>query len=131
MTDEMGPSEPIGELTMRLQALPADANADGDVFGGWVVAQMDLAAAVRANERAGGRVATVAINALAFKKPVKIGDVLAVYTTIERVGRSSITLMVEAWAQRHLTRNLVKVTEGSFVMVALDADGKSREVPAG
>ncbi|MEF2073300.1 acyl-CoA thioesterase [Consotaella aegiceratis] len=120
---------PRGDLTMRVPAMPADANAEGDVFGGWVMSQMDLAAWIRGSERAHGRVTTVAVNALAFKKPVKIGDVLCVYTTIERIGHTSITLLVEAWAQRHLTRDRVKVTEGSFVVVALDTQGRPVAVP--
>lgn len=126
MTDEM----PKGDLTMRVPAMPADANAAGDVFGGWVISQMDLAAGLSGADRARGRVATVAVNALTFKKPVKIGDTLSVYSTIQKVGRSSITILIEAWAQRHLTRELVKVTEGIFVMVALDKDGKPVEIPA-
>ena len=125
MTDEM----PKGDLTMRVPAMPADANAAGDVFGGWVISQMDLAAGLSGADRARGRVATVAVNALTFKKPVKIGDTLSVYSTIQKVGRSSITILIEAWAQRHLTRELVKVTEGIFVMVALDKDGKPVEIP--
>ena len=126
MTDET----PKGELTMRVPAMPADANAAGDVFGGWVISQMDLTAGIRGADRARGRVATVAVNALTFKKPVKIGDTLSVYSTIQKVGRTSITILVEAWAQRHLTRELVKVTEGIFVMVALDAAGQPAEIPA-
>lgn len=120
---------PKGELTMRVPAMPADANAAGDVFGGWVIAQMDLAAGIRGADRANGRVATVAVNALAFKKPVKIGDTLSIHTAIEKVGRTSLTILVEAWAQRHLTRESVKVTEGVFVMVALDAAGEPVAVP--
>lgn len=126
MTEAM----PKGDLTMRVPAMPADANAAGDVFGGWVISQMDLAAGLSGADRARGRVATVAVNALTFKKPVKIGDTLSVYSTIQKVGRSSITILIEAWAQRHLTRELVKVTEGIFVMVALDKDGKPVEIPA-
>ena len=126
MTEET----PKGDLTMRVPAMPADANAAGDVFGGWVISQMDLAAGLSGADRARGRVATVAVNALTFKKPVKIGDTLSVYSTIQKVGRSSITILIEAWAQRHLTRELVKVTEGIFVMVALDKDGKPVEIPA-
>lgn len=125
----MSGATPKGELTMRVPAMPADANAAGDVFGGWVIAQMDLAAGIRGADRANGRVATVAVNALAFKKPVKIGDTLSVYSSIERVGRTSLTLLIEAWAQRHLTREIVKVTEGIFVMVALDGDGQPVAVP--
>lgn len=120
--DEAG--MPKGELTMRVPAMPADANADGDIFGGWVVAQMDLAAGIRGAERAGGRVATVAINSLVFERPVKIGDVLSVHSAIAKVGRTSITLVLEAWAQRHLTHDTVKVTEGTFVMVSLDPEGR-------
>ena len=119
----MSDETPNGELTMRVPAMPADANAAGDVFGGWVIAQMDLAAGIRGADRASGRVATVAVNALTFKKPVKIGDTLSVYSTIQKVGRTSLTILIEAWAQRHLTREVVKVTEGIFVMVALDAAG--------
>jgi acyl-CoA thioesterase YciA len=126
MTDAL----PTGELTMRVPAMPADANAAGDVFGGWVIAQMDLAAGLRGADRAAGRVATVAVNALTFKKPVKIGDTLSVYSTIQKVGRTSITILIEAWAQRHLTREVVKVTEGIFVMVALDRAGLPVAIPA-
>jgi acyl-CoA thioesterase YciA len=120
---------PTGDLTMRVPAMPADANAAGDVFGGWVMAQMDLAAGIRAGERATGRVVTAAINALSFKLPVKIGDTLELYTNVAKVGRSSMTIEVEAWAQRYLTHEKVKVTDADFVMVAVDADGQPREVP--
>jgi acyl-CoA thioesterase YciA len=123
-------SSPQGDLTMRVIAMPADANAAGDVFGGWVMAQMDLAAGIRSSERASGRVVTAAINALSFKLPVKIGDTLELYTTVARVGRTSMTIEVEAWAQRYLTKHKVKVTDADFVMVAVDADGTPREVPA-
>lgn len=120
---------PKGELTMRLLAMPADANAAGDIFGGWVVSQMDLAAAIRAADRARCRVATVAINTLVFRKPVKIGDTLSVYSTIQKVGRSSITVSLEAWAQRYQTQDQVKVTEGVFVMVAMNEAGEPVTVP--
>ena len=119
-----------GELTMRVPAMPADANAAGDVFGGWVMAQMDLAAGIRASERARGRVVTAAINALSFRRPVKIGDVLELYTSIDKVGRTSLTLNVEAWAQRYMTHEKVKVTDASFIMVAVDAAGAPRPVPS-
>ncbi|MFL0694590.1 MAG: acyl-CoA thioesterase [Agrobacterium tumefaciens] len=120
---------PTGELTLRTLAMPADANAAGDIFGGWVVAQMDLACGIRAAERARGRVVTAAVQEMAFAMPVKIGDTLCVYTEISRVGRSSMTLKVETWAQRYLTHVMEKVTEATFVMVALDADGKPTPVP--
>ncbi len=124
----MSETEPKGELTIRIPAMPADANASGDVFGGWVVAQMDLAAGTRASEEARGRVVTAAINTLAFKRPVKIGDTLEVYTHIDKTGRTSITMWVEAWAQRYLSHDTVKVTEASFIMVAVNDDGKPRPV---
>jgi acyl-CoA thioesterase YciA len=121
---------PTGELTLRTLAMPADANAAGDIFGGWVMAQMDLACGIRAAERARGRVVTAAVQEMAFAMPVKIGDTLCVYTEIARVGRSSMTLKVETWAQRYLTHVMEKVTEATFVMVALDAEGKPTPVPA-
>lgn len=121
---------PTGELTLRTLAMPADANAAGDIFGGWVMAQMDLACGIRAAERARGRVVTAAVQEMAFAMPVKIGDTLCVYTEISRVGRTSMTLKVETWAQRYLTHVMEKVTEATFVMVALNADGKPTPVPA-
>lgn len=120
---------PTGELTLRTLAMPADANAAGDIFGGWVMAQMDLACGIRAAERARGRVVTAAVQEMAFAMPVKIGDTLCVYTEIRRVGRTSMTLKVETWAQRYLTHVMEKVTEATFVMVALNAEGKPTPVP--
>ncbi|MFC4624859.1 acyl-CoA thioesterase [Daeguia caeni] len=121
---------PRGMLTMRTSAMPADANAAGDIFGGWVMSQMDLACGIRAAERAKGRVVTAAVREMSFAKPVKIGDVLCVYTDIVRVGRSSITLRVESWAQRYLSDVMELVTHAEFVMVALDANGRPTPVPA-
>jgi len=121
--------EERGEPAVRTLAMPADTNPSGDIFGGWVLAQMDLAAGIRASERARGRVVTAAINALAFRRPVKIGDVLELYTTIAKVGRTSITLNIEAWAQRYMTHEKVKVTDASFIMVAVDAASSPRPVP--
>ncbi|MGB3814338.1 MAG: acyl-CoA thioesterase [Shinella sp.] len=120
---------PNGQLTLRTLAMPGDANAAGDIFGGWVMAQMDLASGIRAAERAHGRVVTAAVKEMAFQLPVKIGDTLSIYTDIARVGRTSITLIVEAWAQRYLTTTLEKVTAGTFVMVALDQNGHPTPVP--
>ncbi|MBB3935774.1 acyl-CoA thioesterase [Aureimonas phyllosphaerae] len=123
------PDKPTGDLIIRVQAMPADSNAAGDIFGGWVMSQMDLAAGVRGAERVGGRVVTAAVQSLAFRKPVKIGDTLCVYARIEKVGRTSVTLHVEAWARRYLSQRRELVTEGSFVMVALDAAGQPTPVP--
>ena len=122
-------AKPAGELTLRTLAMPSDANPAGDIFGGWVMAQMDLASGIRAAERAAGRVVTAAVKEMAFKLPVKIGDTLNVYTEITRVGTTSITLNVEAWAQRSRYRLLEKVTAATFVMVSLDETGKPRPVP--
>jgi acyl-CoA thioesterase YciA len=121
--------EPCGELTTRTLAMPADANPSGDIFGGWVLSQMDIAAGIAAGARAQGRVATVAIDAMQFLRPVRIGDVLCVYTTIERVGRTSLSIRLEAWALRDRIGRREKVTEGLFTFVALDADGRPRPLP--
>jgi len=120
---------PTGELTLRTLAMPADANAAGDIFGGWVMAQMDLACGIRAAERAKGRVVTAAVKEMSFAKPMKVGDTLCIYTHITRVGRTSMTLKVEAWAQRYLSDLMEKVTDADFVMVALDRDGRPKPVP--
>lgn len=124
--DQSPPAEM--ELTFRTLAMPADANPAGDIFGGWVMSQMDLASFVRANDIAGGRTVTVAVNEIIFKKPVKIGDTLCVYTDIKKVGRTSITLRVEAWTRRHHQASREKVTEAEFVMVSVDEAGKPREI---
>ena len=104
--------------------MPADTNPAGDIFGGWVMSQMDIAGAIAAVERAKGRVVTVAVEAMTFIAPVKVGDILCVYTTIERVGTTSITVAVEAWARRNRLDDRVKVTDGHFVYVALGEDGQ-------
>jgi len=121
---------PVGELTLRTLAMPADANAAGDIFGGWVMAQMDLACGIRAAERAKGRVVTAAVKEMAFAKPMKVGDTLCIYIDITRVGRTSMTLRVEAWAQRYLSDLMERVTHADFIMVALDGEGKPTPVPA-
>ena len=124
-------SEPTGNLTIRTLAMPADTNPAGDIFGGWVMSQMDIAGAIAAIERAKGRVVTVAVEAMTFISPVKVGDILCVYTSIERVGNTSITVGVEAWARRNRLDDRVKVTDGRFVYVALGEDGRKRPVSEG
>ena len=121
--------EPKGALTIRTLAMPADTNPAGDIFGGWVMSQMDIAGAIAAVERAKGRVVTVAVEAMTFIAPVKVGDILCVYTSIERVGTTSITVAVEAWARRNRLDDRVKVTDGHFVYVALGDDGRKRPIP--
>jgi acyl-CoA thioesterase YciA len=122
-------AKPNGDLTLRTLAMPADANAAGDIFGGWVMAQMDLSCGIRAAERARGRVVTAAVKEMAFEMPVKIGDTLCIYTDVVKVGRTSMTLKVEVWAQRYLSDRMDKVTDALFVMVALDETGHPKPVP--
>ncbi len=116
--------EPEGELTTRTLAMPADANPSGDIFGGWVLSQMDIAGGIAAGQRAKGRVATVAVDAMSFIRPVNVGDILCVYARIERTGKTSISVNLEAWAMRGRLSERVKVTEGTFTFVSIDHDGK-------
>ncbi len=128
MTTETAAAEPAGTLTIRTLAMPADTNPSGDIFGGWVMSQMDIAGAIAAVEVARGRVVTVAVEAMSFIAPVKVGDILCVYTTIERVGTTSISVGIEAWARRNRFADRVKVTDGRFIYVALDDAGNKRRV---
>jgi acyl-CoA thioesterase YciA len=121
-------TEPKGTLTIRTVAMPADTNPAGDIFGGWVLSQMDIAGGVAGTEATNGRVVTVAVEAMTFISPVKIGDVLCVYTNVEKIGRTSITIAIEAWARRNRIADRVKVTEGRFVYVALGEDGQKRVI---
>lgn len=121
--------QPHGELTVRLMAMPADTNANGDIFGGWVMSRMDQAGGIAAAERAQGRVVTIAVEAMTFIRPVKVGDVLCVYCAVERVGRTSIKLHVEAWARRFRSHLREKVTDAYFTFVAIDETGRPRPVP--
>ena len=123
--------EPVGELALRGVAMPADTNPSGDIFGGWVLSQMDLAGGVVAHQRAKGRVATVAVDSMVFHQPVKVGDVMCCYADIENVGRSSMKIHVQAWVIREAGGDRRKVTEGIFTYVALDEDGRPTPVPAG
>jgi acyl-CoA thioesterase YciA len=121
-------NDPTGALTIRTLAMPADTNPAGDIFGGWVMSQMDIAGAIAAVERSQGRVVTVAVEAMTFIAPVKVGDILCVYTSVERVGTTSITIAIEAWARRQRLSDRVKVTEGRFIYVALGEDGSKRRI---
>jgi acyl-CoA thioesterase YciA len=122
--------EPHGELSLRTVAMPADTNPNGDIFGGWIMSLMDLAAGVAAGTRAKGRVATAAVSNLSFLQPVKVGDVVCVYTDIMRTGRTSITIAVEAYVLRRNQGERVRVTNAEFVLVAVDDDGKPRALPS-
>lgn len=121
-------SEPQGALTIRTVAMPADTNPAGDIFGGWVMSQMDVAGAIAAVERVHGRVVTVAVEAMTFIAPVKVGDVLCVYSTVERIGTTSITISLEAWVRRERLDDRQKVTEARFVYVSIDANGRKRAI---
>ena len=117
-------NEPTGKLTIRVVAMPADTNPSGDIFGGWVLSQMDIAGGVAAVQRTKTRVVTVAVNAMTFISPVKVGDVLCIYTKIIKIGNTSITIAIEAWARRDRMAKREKVTEGHFTYVSLDENGK-------
>lgn len=125
---ENATDEPRGELTVRLIAMPRDTNANGDIFGGWVLSQMDQAGGIAAAERAQGRVVTIAVDAMTFIRPVRVGDVLCVYTAVDAVGRTSLKIHVEAWARRFRTHNREKVTDATFAFVAVGDDGRPRPV---
>ncbi|MBY4676998.1 acyl-CoA thioesterase [Marinobacterium arenosum] len=119
-----------GRLTTRTVAMPADTNPAGDIFGGWVLSQMDMAAGICAGQRAQSRVVTVALDSMSFIRPVKVGDVLGVYTDVASVGRTSISIHVEAWVRRGRIGKREKVTEATFKFVAIDEQGQPTPVPA-
>jgi acyl-CoA thioesterase YciA len=128
MTDTVQ-AKPNGTLTVRTIAMPADTNANGDIFGGWVMAHMDQAGGIAGVERAQGRVVTVKVDSMTFIAPMKVGDVLEIYTAIESIGRTSMKIRIEAWAQRFQTTNSDKVTDALFTFVAVDDNGRPRRVP--
>jgi acyl-CoA thioesterase YciA len=118
------------QLVLRVMPMPADANANGDVFGGWIMAQVDLAGAVLPARIARGRIATVAVNEFVFKQPVSIGDLLSFYAHVTRVGRTSVSVHVEVYAERNPANlQVVKVTEANLTYVAIDAQGQPRPLP--
>ena len=123
--------ETIGprELVMRVMPMPADANGNGDIFGGWIMAQVDLAGSVLPARISRGRIATVAVNEFIFKQPVSVGDLLSFYAQVTRIGRTSITVHVEVFAERNPANpHVVKVTEANLTYVAIDREGKSRVI---
>ena len=122
------PPKPSGELVLQTIAMPKDTNANGDIFGGWLVSQMDLAGGVAASKRAGGRVATVAIDRMSFMVPVQVGAVVSCYSGILSVGRSSIEINIEVWASYASSNESTKVTEGTFIFVAIDEYGRTRPI---
>ncbi len=126
MSDEV--EKPSGEPALRTIAMPADTNPAGDIFGGWLLSQMDLAAGVVARQRARGRTATVAIDSMVFHKPVLVGDLVTCYAEVKKVGNTSLTIQVSAWVNRDQTGELMQVTEGVFTFVAIGPDGRARLV---
>jgi acyl-CoA thioesterase YciA len=118
------------QLVLRVMPMPADANGNGDIFGGWIMAQVDLAGAVLPARIAKGRIATVAVNEFVFKQPVSISDLLSFYARVERVGRTSVTVNVEVYAERNPANlHVVKVTEANLTYVAIDREGQPRPIP--
>lgn len=128
-SDQPESGKPQGTISLQTVAMPADTNWSGDIFGGWLVSQMDLAGAVAARLRSNGRVATVAINDMIFHVPVKVGDILSCYTTIRRVGTTSMTIFVEVWESHRDINHPRRVTEGVFTYVAIDDQGVKRPLP--
>jgi acyl-CoA thioesterase YciA len=120
--------EPCGDLCIRTLAMPADTNQNGDIFGGWLLSQMDVAGGIFAAKTAKSRTVTVAIDAMNFRKPVYVGDVVSVHANLVRVGRTSITVHLEAWVLRRRESQSILVTDGNFTYVAIDDQGKPRQI---
>ncbi len=119
---------PQGELALQTMAMPKDTNANGDIFGGWLLSQMDIAGAIAAGDVASGRVATVAIDGMVFLTPVHMGAIVTCYADILDIGRSSVRVMVEVWINSKHDGEPIKVTEGEFVYVAIDENGRTRAI---
>lgn len=119
---------PTGTLTLQTITMPADTNPFGDIFGGWVMAQMDIAGAIHANEVSLGRVTTVAVGTMVFIRPVPVGAVISCYTSTLRIGNTSIRVKVEVWIKDFLTHQISQVTEGEYIYVAIDEQGRKRPV---
>ncbi len=121
-------SHPHGEVVIRTIAMPADANANGDIFGGWLMSQMDLGGAILARGTAHCRVTTVAVDGMSFLRPVNVGDVVTCYAQLLGIGRTSMKIRVEAWVQRFADTTLMHVTEGMYTYVAIDESGRPQPV---
>lgn len=119
---------PQGDVALQTVAMPRDTNASGDIYGGWLLSQMDMAGAITANEVAGGRVATVAIDRMAFLTPVHVGAVVTCYSDVLEIGGSSVRIIVEVWINSRHDSEPIKVTEGEFVFVAIDENGRTRKI---
>ena len=131
MSDIDTPPIPHGDLALQTVAMPADTNPSGDIFGGWLLSRMDIAGMITASEVAQGRVATVAVEAMSFLTPVHVGAVVSCYCDVLEIGRSSIRIMVEVWINSKHDGEPIKVTEGEFVFVAIDENGRTRAIEHG
>ena len=127
----LAPDGPQGELSIRTLAMPADTNQSGDIFGGWLLSQMDLAGSIFAYKTTQSRNVTVAIEAMTFRKPVYVGDVVSVYASTVRIGRTSITVHIEAWVQRRNESRTILVTDGNYTYVAVDDQGHPQAIGQG
>ncbi|MSO72372.1 MAG: acyl-CoA thioesterase [Rhodospirillaceae bacterium] len=126
--NDVSRARPEGELSLRVLAMPADTNPSGHIFGGWVLGQMDIAGGFHAAGHVGGRTATVAVDAMVFHKPVQVGDEVTCYTRVVKIGRTSISIIVETWVRRSRVGEPIHVTEGRFTYVALDRAGQPMEI---
>jgi acyl-CoA thioesterase YciA len=124
-------AEPVGDLCIRTLAMPADTNQNGDIFGGWLLSQMDLAGGVFASKITKSRTVTVAIEAMNFRKPVFVGDLVSVHATLVRIGKTSITVHLDAWVLRRKAMQSILVTDGNFTYVAIDDQGHPLLIPQG
>jgi acyl-CoA thioesterase YciA len=124
-------TEPVGDLCIRTLAMPADTNANGDIFGGWLLGQMDLGGGVFAGKTTRSRTVTVAIEAMNFRKAVFVGDLVSVHATLVRIGRTSITVHLEAWVLRRRATQSILVTDGNFTYVAIDDQGQPQAIVQG
>jgi len=122
-------TEPCGDLCIRTLAMPADTNANGDIFGGWLLSQMDVGGGIFASKIAKSRTVTVAVEAMNFRKPVYVGDLVSVHANLVRVGRTSITVHLEAWVMRRKEVQSILVTDGNFTYVSIDEQGKPQVIP--
>ena len=124
-------SQPCGDLSIRTLAMPADTNQNGDIFGGWLLSQMDIGGGIFASRVANSRTVTVAIDAMNFRKPVFVGDVVSVHANLVRVGKTSITVRLEAWVMRRKETNSILVTDGNFTYVSIDDQGHPQAIGDG
>ena len=122
-------SHPEGTLVLQTVAMPADTNYNGDIFGGWIMSQMDLGASIPAYARAQGKIATIAVEGMVFHRPVSVGDLVSIYAELKKVGTTSMHIEVEVWSTRRPSLEKIKVTEATFVYVAISESGKKRPLP--